>query len=75
MVNMMSLLETTMTKYGPKLNLTKAERSLRVVRVQLDSGERFVGVRVPELLLPLAEREWKEQSVAKQSIQALLVSV
>ena len=35
----------------------KSERNLRVVRVQLNSGERIVGVRYPQMLIAVAERE------------------
>ena len=41
--------------------------SLRVVRVQLDSGERLVGIRYPEALIELAEKELKDQ-IATQAL-------
>jgi len=34
----------------------KAESSLRVVRTQLDNGQRVIGVRYPQLLISLAEK-------------------
>ncbi|KAK2165679.1 hypothetical protein NP493_1355g00006 [Ridgeia piscesae] len=55
-VTMLSLLETTLARYGPQLQLTKAESTLRVVRVQLENGERLVGVRYPHTLLHLVEK-------------------
>ena len=35
---------------------SKAESSLRVMRAQLDNGQRLVGVRYPHVLIAVAER-------------------
>ena len=46
---------------------SKSESTLRVVRVQLDSGERVIGIRYPEMLIPLVDRSIREeQEVALQ---------
>lgn len=60
-VTLMTVLETTIGRYGPRLNLSKAESVLRVVRAQLNTGERVVGIRYPEMLIPLVEQMLLEQ--------------
>lgn len=50
---------------------SKESRSLRVVRVELDSGQRLVGLRYPEQLIPEVTLFLKEQKV----IDSVLVSV
>ena len=49
---------------------SKESRSLRVVRVELDSGQRLVGLRYPEQLIPEVTLFLKEQKV----IDSVLVS-
>lgn len=41
----------------------REHRNLRVVRVELDSGERLVGLRYPDILISEAERYIKEQKL------------
>ena len=53
--------------------LRKSEMHLRVVRLKLDTGERIVGVRFPELLIPLAERELTEQKALELMLQKQMV--
>jgi hypothetical protein len=52
---------------------SKFESRLRVVRVAVDSGERVVGVRYPEVLIPEVEKLLKDQLVQKrmQRVQAV----
>ncbi|XP_065178274.1 uncharacterized protein LOC135808951 [Sycon ciliatum] len=52
-ISLWSALETTMNRYIGKLELSKGEKSLRVVRVQLDDGQRLIGLRYPEDLIPM----------------------
>lgn len=40
---------------------SKSESMLRVVRVQLDNGERIVGIRYPSILIPEVEKVLKDQ--------------
>ena len=49
---------------------SKESRSLRVVRVELDSGQRLVGLRYPEQLIPEVTLFLKEQKV----VDSVLVS-
>ena len=49
---------------------SKESRSLRVVRVELDSGQRLVGLRYPEQLIPEVTLFLKEQ----KAIDSVLVS-
>ena len=42
---------------------SKSESTLRVVRVQLDDGERVVGIRYPELLIPMVDRAIEEENL------------
>ncbi|CAH1780986.1 unnamed protein product, partial [Owenia fusiformis] len=65
-VTMMSLLETTMARHQDKLQLSKAECNLRVVRVQLNDGKKIIGIRYPELLIPLVEKAIEEQKILEQ---------
>ena len=44
---------------------SKAESTLRVVRAQLDNGERVVGMRYPEILIPLVEKAIEEERTIK----------
>jgi len=62
-IPLLSALELAMAKNGDKLGLTKESRSLRVVRVELDNGQRLVGLRYPEQLIPEATLFLKEQRV------------
>ncbi|KAJ8310282.1 hypothetical protein KUTeg_012147 [Tegillarca granosa] len=67
-VTIMSVLESTLNKFAAKLNLSKSEATIRVVRVKLDDGERVVGIRYPELLISEVEKVLKEQK-AIENIQ------
>ena len=49
---------------------SKESRSLRVVRVELDNGQRLVGLRYPEQLIPEATLFLKEQKL----LDAVIVS-
>ena len=52
---------------------SKYESRLRVVRVAVDGGERVVGVRYPEVLIPEVEKTLKEQKLMErlQRVQAV----
>ncbi|XP_064639306.1 uncharacterized protein LOC135494911 [Lineus longissimus] len=65
-VTLLNVLESTLVKYQMQFQFSQAEKNLRVVRVQLDDGERVVGVRFPEVLLPHAERGLKEQKIIER---------
>ena len=49
--------------YDIHIYFRKAERSLRVVRAQLDSGERLIGIRYPESLISLVGKKAGEEPV------------
>ncbi|XP_041357018.1 protein FORGETTER 1-like [Gigantopelta aegis] len=66
-VTLMSVLETAINKSAAKFGLSKYESQLRVVRVELDGGERVVGIRFPEILIPEVERLLKEHEIVKQA--------
>ncbi|XP_076442125.1 uncharacterized protein LOC143281076 isoform X2 [Babylonia areolata] len=71
---LMSVLETTLLRNAPMLGLSKYESRLRVVRVAVDGGERVVGVRYPEVLIPEVEKTLKEQKLQErlQRVQAVM---
>lgn len=71
---LMSVLETVLLRNAPMLGLSKFENRLRVVRVTVDSGERVVGVRYPETLIPQVEKVLKEQMLQErlQRVQAVM---
>ena len=45
------------------------ESTLKVVRVQLDNGDRVVGIKYPEILIPLVEQSLQEQKAMEHMIQ------
>ena len=53
-------------------NFSKSESNIRVVRVQLNDGERIVGIRYPELLIQEVERAMKEQKMLEKAQKSLL---
>ncbi|KAK7104354.1 uncharacterized protein [Littorina saxatilis] len=71
---LMTVLEATLLRNGPMLGLSKFESRLRVVRVAVDGGERVVGVRYPEVLIPEVEKTLKEQKLVDrmQRVQAVM---
>nr|KAG5712361.1 hypothetical protein BaRGS_023940 [Batillaria attramentaria] len=71
---LMSVLESALVRNAPGLGLSKFESRLRVVRVAVDSGERVVGVRYPEVLIPEVERVLREQKLYDRlsRVQAVL---
>ncbi|XP_048247301.1 protein FORGETTER 1-like isoform X2 [Haliotis rufescens] len=74
-VTLMSVLETTINKFALKLGLSKYDTQLRVVRVELDNGERLVGIRYPEVLIQEVQRSLKEQHIfMQQSLPAMNLS-
>ncbi|KAL8572547.1 hypothetical protein ACOMHN_040451 [Nucella lapillus] len=72
---LMSVLESTLLRNAPMMGLSKYESRLRVVRVAVDGGERVVGVRYPEMLIPEVEKTLKEQKLQErmQRVQAVMV--
>lgn len=72
-VTLMSLLESTITRHAGKFDLSKTECTLRVVRVALDNGERIVGIRYPQCLIPLAEEALREQKIIENMRQTQMV--
>ncbi|XP_064614960.1 uncharacterized protein LOC135479136 [Liolophura sinensis] len=59
-VTLMSVLENTMNRNAARLQLHKSEMNIRVVRAELNNGERVVGIRYPEILIPEVEKALKE---------------
>lgn len=68
-IPLLSALELAMDKYADKLGLTKENRSLRVVRVELGSGQRLVGLRYPEQLIPEVTLFLKEQDAVNSILE------
>ncbi|KAL5004376.1 hypothetical protein ScPMuIL_017832 [Solemya velum] len=60
-MTLVPILESAINRFSLKLNLSKSESMLRVVRVQLDNGERIVGIRYPSILIPEVEKVLKDQ--------------
>ena len=54
------------------LFFSKSESNIRVVRVQLNDGERVVGIRYPEILIREVEKAMKEQQIWEKSHQTLM---
>lgn len=52
---------------------SKSEATIRVVRVKLDDGERVVGIRYPELLIPEVEKVLKEQNAIEKIQRSQMV--
>ena len=50
---------------------SKSEATIRVVRVKLNNGERVVGIRYPEILVPEVEKTLKEQQEGEKLTQAV----
>ncbi|KAK3094762.1 hypothetical protein FSP39_005887 [Pinctada imbricata] len=69
-VTLMSVLETTLNRFSHQLGLSKSESNIRVVRVKLNNGERVVGVRYPEVLIPEVEKTLREQQEGEKLVQA-----
>lgn len=53
----------------------KTESTLKAVRVQLDNGDRIVGIRYPEVLIPLVDQALREERAAEQMMQQQLQMV
>ncbi|XP_025103699.1 protein FORGETTER 1-like [Pomacea canaliculata] len=72
---LLTVLESVLIRNIPRLGLSKYESQLRVVRVAVDGGERVVGVRYPEVLIPEVEVVLKEQKLNDRlaRVQAALV--
>ena len=47
--------------------------NLRVVRAQLNSGERIVGIRYPEMLITVAEQALKEQRTVDSMLKNKII--
>ena len=45
------------------------DSTLKVVRVKLDGGDRVVGIKYPEILIPLVEQSLQEQKAMEHMIQ------
>ncbi len=52
----------------------KAESTLRVVRAKLDNGERVIGMRYPEVLIPMVSKMLEEQEMIERVRTQQLVS-
>ncbi|XP_071949493.1 uncharacterized protein [Antedon mediterranea] len=62
----MSTLENTVTSHASRLQLSKAQCNLRVVRVKLDNGKKLVGMRYPAILMDVAKAAISEQKHLEQ---------
>ncbi|XP_031566399.1 protein FORGETTER 1-like [Actinia tenebrosa] len=62
-VPILSTLEWVVARNADKIGLTRENRTLRVVRVELDDGQRLVGLRYPEQLIPEVTSLLKEQHI------------
>ena len=51
----------------------KVECSLRVVRAQLDNGQRVIGVRFPPVLIALAEKAAAQETALRQQLTVDLI--
>ncbi|XP_052821363.1 protein strawberry notch homolog 1-like [Mya arenaria] len=71
-VTFMSTLEAVLNRNALKLNLSKTESSIRVVRVKCNDGTRVVGVRYPQLLISEVEASLREQRVMETLQQTQL---
>ena len=47
----------------------KMDSTLKVVRVKLDGGDRVVGIKYPEILIPLVEQSLHEQKAMEHMVQ------
>eukprot|EP00057_Strongylocentrotus_purpuratus_P009593 XP_011664067.1 PREDICTED: protein strawberry notch homolog 1 isoform X3 [Strongylocentrotus purpuratus] len=65
-LTLMTSLECTLQHHAGRLQLSKTESSMRVVRVQLSNGKRVIGVRYPSILIPVAEEDLKEKRVLEK---------
>ncbi|ESO98738.1 hypothetical protein LOTGIDRAFT_231151 [Lottia gigantea] len=73
-VTLMSVLECTLNKFSVKYGLSKYESHIRVVRVELDTGERIVGVRYPEQLIIEVEKALIERNMIEQAQSQAMIS-
>ncbi|XP_066924417.1 uncharacterized protein [Clytia hemisphaerica] len=60
-LSILPALELTVNKFAYALQLPRELRNLRVVRVELDNGQRLVGLRYPHSLISEAEQYLTEQ--------------
>ncbi|EDO43449.1 predicted protein [Nematostella vectensis] len=60
-VPILSTLEWAVSRHAEKAGLSREDRMLRVIRVELDDGQRLVGLRYPEQLIPVVTALLKEQ--------------
>ena len=51
------------------------ESTLKVVRVQLDGGDRVVGIKYPKVLIPLVEQSLQEEKAVEHMMQQQLQMV
>ena len=55
-ISLLNILETTVSRCAEALGLSRENKTLRVVRVELDNGERLIGLRYPEALIDEAKK-------------------
>ncbi|XP_029633048.1 protein strawberry notch homolog 1 isoform X1 [Octopus sinensis] len=65
-ITLMSVLEAVIARHSYQMHLSKAESSIRVVRIQLNNGERVVGIRYPERLIGEVEKVLREHQLVNQ---------
>jgi len=65
-LSILPVLESVVAKFGHSLNLPREHRNLRVVRMELDSGERVIGLRYPDVLIKEAEKRCAEIKIREK---------
>ncbi|XP_067930310.1 uncharacterized protein [Watersipora subatra] len=68
LMRILPLLETTMHKHGLRLQLSKYDMTIKVIRAHLDNKERLVGLQFPEILMSLAEAEARQIAIEKTTL-------
>eukprot|EP00794_Sanderia_malayensis_P010731 gene10731-11878_t len=71
-ISLLGTLESVVNRFAEGLGLTRENRTLRVVRVELDNGERLIGLKYPERLIPEVSRVFQEQNINADKDYALI---
>ncbi|XP_065056159.1 uncharacterized protein LOC135684506 [Rhopilema esculentum] len=60
-ISLLSTLELVVNRYAEGLGLTRENRALRVVRVELDDGQKLIGLKYPDVLISEVSKLLKDQ--------------
>lgn len=74
-LSILPTLEFVVVKLAHSYQLTKENQNLRVVRVELDTGKRLVGLRYPHILLKEVEVHLKEQKIVNSIGQIMELKI